>query len=76
MWWQPQIELPNIKTSVEKQQKFLCEFVDIKRNGWRHYSTALNDLTYEFYRPLLKRLDQQVEDFAENLKTAIRTPIL
>jgi len=76
MWWQIPVDVPNIKTCSEKQQKFFCEFVDIKRNGWRHYSTALNELTYDFYRPLMKRLDQQVEDFAENLKTAIRTPIL
>jgi hypothetical protein len=76
MWWQPMFEAPNIKTCVEKQQKFFCEFVDIKRNGWRHYSTALNELNHGFYGPLLKRMDQQVDDFAEVLKTVIRTPVL
>jgi hypothetical protein len=76
MWWNQPLEVPNIKTSIEKQQKFLCEFVDLKRNGWRHYSTALNDLTYNFYRPLLDRADAQVTDLAENLKTLIRTPLL
>ena len=75
MWHQP-LELPNINTSIEKQQKFLCEFVDIKRNGWRHYSTAFNDLTYNYYKPLMTKLDTQVEELAENMKTAIRTKML
>ena len=30
MWWQLPIETPNIKTCVEKQQKFLCEFGFVK----------------------------------------------
>lgn len=75
MWWQP-FELPNINTCIEKQQKFFCEFVDLKRNGWNHYSQALNELTYDFYRPLLNRLDQEVSDLAENMKTVIRTKVL
>ncbi len=76
MWWNQQIQLPNINTCIEKQQKFLCEFVDLKRNGWNHYSQALNELTYDFYRPLLDRLDRDVGDLAENMKTVIRTKVL
>jgi hypothetical protein len=77
MWWQPlQFELPNINTSIEKQQKFFCEFVDLKRNGWNHYSRALNELTYDFYRPVLARADKAVAELAENMKTVIRTKLI
>lgn len=75
MWYQP-FELPNINTSIEKQQKFLCEFVDIKRNGWRHYSTAFNELTYNYYKPLMNKLDAQVEDLAKNMKEIINHKVL
>lgn len=75
MWWNQPLELPNINTCMEKQQKFLCEFVDLKRNGWNHYSQALNELTYDFYRPLLKKCDAHVADLAENMKTVIRTQV-
>lgn len=75
MWHQP-FEMPSIKTSIEKQQKFLCEFVDIKRNGWRHYSNALNELTYNYYKPLMNKLDEQVEELAKNMKAVIQHKIL
>jgi hypothetical protein len=75
MWYQP-FEIPNINTSIEKYQKFLCEFVDLKRNGWRHYSTAFNELTYNYYKPVMNKFDTQVEVLAENMKSAIREKIL
>jgi hypothetical protein len=75
MWYQP-FELPNINTSLEKQQKFFCELVDLKRNGWRHYSTAFNELTYNYYKPVMNKFDAQVEELAESMKTAIRKKVL
>lgn len=75
MWYQPP-EIPNIKTSLEKQQKFLCEFVDLKRNGWRHYSTAFNELTYNYYKPVMNKLDEQVDELAKNMKAVIQHKIL
>lgn len=62
----------NINTVIEKQQTFLCEFVDIKRNGWNHYSKALNNLTYEFWKPWLDEADKQVSNLADNMKLVIK----
>lgn len=75
LWHQP-FEVPNVKTNTEKYQKFLCEFVDIKRNGWRHYSIAFNDLTYNYYKPVMDKFDQQVEDLAKTMKSVIREKVL
>jgi hypothetical protein len=75
MWHQP-FEIPNINTSIEKQQKFFCELVDLKHNGWRHYSRAFNELTYNYYKPVMTKFDAQVEELAESMKTAIRKKVL
>lgn len=62
----------NINTVIEKQQTFLCEFVDLKRNGWNHYSKALNNLTYDFYKPWLDEADKQVSNLADSMKLVIK----
>jgi hypothetical protein len=62
----------NINTITEKQQTFLCEFVDIKRNGWMHYSKALNNMTGDFWKPWLDETDKQINNLAESMKLAIR----
>jgi len=72
MWWTPTPQLPNINTSIEKHQKFLCEFVEIKRNGWMHYTRAYNEMTYDFWKPWTERQDAFVNDLAENLKSFIK----
>lgn len=71
--WNQTFELPTIKTAMDGQQTFLCEFVDIKRNGWLHYSKALNNLTHNYYRPMLDKMDAQVEELAETMKKNIRS---
>lgn len=62
----------NIETATKQQQSFLCEFVDIKRNGFRHYVKALNNLTYNFYAPMLEKQEKAVDELAETMKFAIR----
>jgi hypothetical protein len=62
----------NIETVIEKQQTFLCEFVNLKRNGFHHYTKALNNLTYDFWKPWLDDADKNVSNYAEALKTTIR----
>ena len=54
MYWAPQLQQSPITITdvVERHKTFLCEFVDLKRNGWFHYSKALNTLTYGFWSPL------------------------
>jgi hypothetical protein len=62
----------NINTVITNQQTFLCEFVDIKRNGWLHYSKALNNMTGNFWKPWLDDADTYVNNLAEHMKLTIR----
>ena len=62
----------NIDTVTKQQQTFLCEFVDIKRNGFRHYVKALNNLTYNFWAPTLAQQEKSIDELAESMKFAIR----
>lgn len=62
----------NIETVTKQQQNFFCEFVDIKRNGFRHYVKALNNLTYNFYAPILEKQEKSIDELAESMKFAIR----
>ena len=64
--------MPTIDDLVVKNQQFLCEFVDLKHNGWNHYSKALNNLTNGFWAPWLRQADKGVADFAHVLKTTIK----
>lgn len=64
--------MPTIDDIVIKNQQFLCEFVDLKQNGWNHYSKALNNLTYGFWAPWLRQADKNVANFADALKTTIK----
>lgn len=61
-----------INDVVGKYQTFLCEFVDLKRNGYHHYTKALNNLTYGFWNPWLLESDNQITKLAENMKSNIR----
>jgi hypothetical protein len=74
MWWQPEnYNLPTIENSIEKQRKFYCEFIDLKRNGYHHYTRALNDLSYGYWKPILIKTDDYVTKLADNMKAAINT---
>lgn len=74
MLWTPPHLAPTytITQATEQYQTFLCEFVDIKRNGFLHFTKAYNNLTYGFWGPVLKDADKYIENFAENLKLTIR----
>lgn len=63
---------PTITDVVNKNQLFWCEFVDLKRNGFHHYTRALNELTNGFWRPWLNEADTHVSNFADNLKLCIK----
>lgn len=75
MYWVPNLQQSPITINdvVDRHKTFLCEFVDLKRNGWFHYSKALNTLTYGFWDPWLKESDKYIENLAEGMKTVIRT---
>lgn len=76
MYWTPghlQAMLPyTIVDVAQKNQNFLCEFVNLKRNGYLHYTKSLDDLTYGFWGPWLKQSDKYIENLAEQMKSVIR----
>lgn len=72
LWSMVQQSPINIDDVAQKHKTFLCEFVDLKRNGWFHYSKALNALTSGFWSPVLEKSDKYIEQLAEEMKTSIR----
>ena len=62
----------NIETVIGKQQQFLCDFVDIKAEGWRKFSSSFNQLTGGFWAPWMIPVDKAVEKLAEEIKLTIR----
>jgi len=75
MYWNPQptYTFPyTINDSMDKYTTFLCEFVDLKRNGYHHFTKAYDSLTYGFWAPWLKQSDQTVNNFADHLKLILK----
>lgn len=75
MLWPPQgfPQIPyTITDVVDRYTSFLCEFVDLKRNGYYHYSKACDNLTYGFWSPWLKESDKIVSNLAEHLKLTLK----
>lgn len=75
-WTPPHLQsmVPStIVDHTQKYQNFLCEFVNLKRNVYLHYTQALDALTSGFFSPLLRDSDKYIEDLAEKMKTSIRS---
>lgn len=72
MWAEHPANVVNIRTVIEKQQQFLCDFVDIKAEGWRKFSRSFNNLTYGFWAPCTIPMDKAVEQLAESMKLTIK----
>lgn len=76
MWYgHPALDV-NIDTVIKKQQQFLCDFVDLKAEGWRKYSCSFNQLTSAFWAPWMVQADRTVEQLANNMKAVIKFNIL
>ena len=68
----PQFTMPTITDVVNKNQQFLCEFVNLKQNGFHHYTKALNELTGGFWKPVLDQANQQIDKLADDMKLTIK----
>lgn len=70
IWTPPHLQnLPITITDVTNRYvTFVCEFIDLKRNGYHHYTKAYDNLTYGFWGPWLRESDKTVSNFAEHLK--------
>ena len=64
----------NLSQMVEHNQKFLDSFVDLKVQGWKAYSKALDSYTNSFYTKEMKQLDQAVDTLADTMKKSYRMP--
>lgn len=69
---QPQYPSFTINDLIEKNQQFLCDFINLKREGFLSYSKALNIYTYGFWSPWLKEADQSVINLAEHMKLCVK----
>lgn len=61
-----------ITNVIEKNQTFLCELVNLKKDGFHHYTKAFNSLTYGFWEPMLKQSDDLITKLADDMKLTIR----
>jgi hypothetical protein len=53
---------------LKHQKSFLDAYVDLKVQGWRQYSTALDSYTLGYWKTALKQLDEQVQETGEAVK--------
>lgn len=68
----PQYPTITINDVVEKNQQFLCDFINLKREGFLSYTKALNNYTNNFWSPWLKEADQYVINLADHMKLCVR----
>lgn len=61
-----------INDLVAKNQQFLCDFIDLKREGFLSYTKALNNYSYFFWSPWLKETDQFIINLADHMKLCVR----
>lgn len=64
----------NLKQMVEHNHKLMDTFVDLKVEGWKTYSKALDNYTFSFYTDQLKEMDKSVAKMADEMKTMYRMP--
>lgn len=53
---------------IKHNKKFWDSFIDLKVDGWKAYSEALNSYTMGFYRTSLEKADQFVEELGSSMK--------
>lgn len=68
----PQYPSFTINDVIEKNQQFLCDFINLKREGFLSYTKALNNCTYGFWSPWLKEADQSIINLADHMKLCVR----
>lgn len=58
----------NFNQLVEHNIKMMDAFIDLKTEGWKSYSKALNQYTFNFFSTQLKNMDESVENMASDMK--------
>jgi hypothetical protein len=63
----------NHEQLIKHNLKFYDAFIDLKVDGWKTYSKALNEYTQGFYRTALEKSDKSVEELGETMKSTFST---
>lgn len=63
----------NQKQLANHNLKMFNSFVDLKVTGWKTYSKALNDYTFNFYKDTIDQMDSSVETLGKNMKDVAKT---
>lgn len=63
----------NQKQLANHNLKMFNTFVDLKVTGWKTYSKALNDYTFNFYKDSIDQMDVSVETIGKNMKDVAKT---
>ena len=62
--------ITNLDQLIAHNKKFTDAFVDLKLVGWKSYSKAVNDYTFNFFKKQMTELDTAVETFGKSLKNS------
>ena len=63
----------NYNQLVNHNIKFYDAFIDLKVQGWKSYSKALDEYTQGFFIEQLKESDKLVEAIAQTMKSTFST---
>jgi gas vesicle protein len=58
----------NFNQLINHNLKMYDAFIDLKVEGWKSYSKALNQYTFNFFSDQLKNIDKSVETMASDTK--------
>jgi hypothetical protein len=62
----------NLNQLINHNIKMHDAFIDLKVQGWKSYSKALNQYTFNFFTEQLKNVDQSVDNMGQELKDIYR----
>jgi hypothetical protein len=62
----------NFNQLINHNLKMQDAFIDLKVEGWKSYSKALNQYTFNFFGDQLKNMDKSVETMANDIKEIYR----
>ena len=62
----------NFNQLVEHNVKMMDAFIDLKTEGWKSYSKALNQYTFNFFTTQLKNMDESVEKMSSEMKGVMK----
>lgn len=63
--------IPTFDQLVDRQKDFLKAFVDLKVEGYKSYTKALDNATYSYFTTYTKQAEKFVMELGNNAKEAI-----